>query len=101
MITSEKFLCSIILYTIDCGSQWGVVSLLGVYIQACLGIFLVLYGHPWWRPWQGCYVGLWCEETGEAAKCSLMHRTALTERVILPKIPIEPRLEKPCFLTMI
>ena len=92
--------------------------LLGVHIRACLDMFLVVCEHtaPWGldvflpvcehaAPWGldmflavcehagggpgGCCVGLWCKETSEAATRSLTHRTALIERVILPKIPIE------------
>ena len=77
--------------------------LLGVHIRACLDMFLVVCEHT--APWGldmflavcehagggpgGCCVGLWCKETSEAATRSLTHRTALIERVILPKIPIE------------
>ena len=80
-------------------APWG----LDVFLAVCehtapwgLDMFLAVCEHAGGGP-GGCCVGLWCKETSEAATRSLTHRTALIERVILPKIPIEPRLENPSF----
>lgn len=85
-------------YTLRCACQNGVVLPLGVH----MGMSRYIFGNVWTylvvvAGW-GC-AGLSWVETIDAAKLSLMHRTALIQRIILPQMSIEPRLGKTHFIS--